>query len=214
MKRLLLAAIFALPALPVAAQNGANNVDCSRPGAGPCVHLPVQSAPPALTGAVDWLTQTTAGGMRVQLQDGAGHDVSGATPLPVSLPPGIGLGSVSKRLTSSELMKSTTGATGNSFRVLVYQAAPTLTGVFNTSAYLPLAADITTGAYIGSWDCSSMVANTDDGFYDCAANRPSGNNAFNLTDGTLRFVVLATGAYVSGSGETFTVLADVLASVP
>ena len=117
-------------------------------------------------------------------------------------------------ITGIMLEKSTTGATGATFRVFVYKAAPTLTGVFNTSVYLALAADITSGAYVGSWECATQVVNTDNSYYDCSANRPSGNNAFNLTDGTLQFVVVATGAYVSGSSETFVVTADLLTSVP
>jgi len=121
---------------------------------------------------------------------------------------------VSGNITGIMLVKSTTNATAATFRVLAYQAAPTLTGVFNDSVYTPLAADIASGAYVGSWECSTQVVNGDNGYYDCSPNRPAGNNAFNLTDGTLQFVVVATGAYVSGSSETFRVLADLLATAP
>lgn len=79
---LLAALLLAAPAL---AQNGANDLACQSGGA-PCVRVPVQSSPPTLSGhATDWLTQTTAGGLRVQLQDGAGHDAGLANPLPVSI---------------------------------------------------------------------------------------------------------------------------------
>ena len=122
--------------------------------------------------------------------------------------------SVTGNITQLNLMKSTTGATGATFRIYAYQAAPTLTGVFNTSTYLALLADITSGAYLGSWECTSQIINTDNSYYSCTSNNPSGNNAFNLTDGILRFVILATGAYVSGSSETFNVTADLLTSVP
>lgn len=117
-------------------------------------------------------------------------------------------------LTGLMLVKSTTGATAATFRVFVFKAAPTLTAVFNDSVYLVPIADITSGAYVGSWECSTQTVNTDNGYYDCSANRPIGYNQFNLTDGTLRFVVVATGAYVSGSSETFNVIADIAASVP
>lgn len=116
-------------------------------------------------------------------------------------------------LTKLALMKSTTGATAATFRVFAYKAAPTLTSVFNTTVYLALAADILSGAYIGSWECATQVVNTDNSYYDCSNNTPIGYNQFQLTDGILRFVIVATGAYVSGSSETFTVLADITKNV-
>ena len=133
---------------------------------------------------------------------------------PLTMTVSAGTATVNGNITGIMLVKSTTGATAATFRVLVYQAAPTLTAVFNTTVYTPLIADLASGAYVGSWECSTQVANADSGYFDCSANRPSGNNAFNLSDGTLRFVIVATGAYVSGSSETFRVIADVLASAP
>lgn len=113
-----------------------------------------------------------------------------------------------------QLVKSTTGATAATFRLFAFQAAPTLTGIFNGSTYLVPLADITSGAFVGSWECATQVVNSDNSFYDCTANRPIGVNSFNLTDATLRFIVTTTGAYVSGSSETFNVIADLLTSVP
>lgn len=121
---------------------------------------------------------------------------------------------VNGNITGIRLIKSTTGATAATFRVLVYQGVPTLAGVFNGSTYTPLIADLATAAYVGSWECTVQTVNSDNSSYECQANSPSGNNGFNLTDGTLRFVPLATGAYVSGSSETFQVVADILASAP
>ena len=121
---------------------------------------------------------------------------------------------VTGNLTGVMLVKSTTGATAATFRVYVFKSAPTLTGVYNTTTYLVPLADITSPALIGTWDCTNQIVNTDNSRYDCVSNQPSGNNAFNLTDGTLQFVIAATGAYVSGSSETFNVMADTLQSVP
>ena len=117
-------------------------------------------------------------------------------------------------LTKVALVKSTTGATGATFRVFVYQGAPTLTGVYNTSTYLTLIADLQSGAYLGSWECLTQVVNTDNSYYDCSSNTAIGYNQFNLTDGILRFVVVATGAYVSGSSETFNIISDTSVSMP
>jgi hypothetical protein len=133
---------------------------------------------------------------------------------PVTITISSVVATVNGYLTRVTLDKSTTGATAATFRVLLYQTAPTLTGVFNTSTYLPLAADILSAAYVGSWECTTQQVNTDNSYYDCSPNAPNGTNAFSLTDGVLRAVVVATGAYVSGSSETFNVGVDVLASVP
>jgi hypothetical protein len=121
---------------------------------------------------------------------------------------------VTGNITGVTLTKSTTGATAATFRVYAFQAAPTLTAVFNGTTYLTPIADLASAAFIGSWDCNTQIVNSDNSYYECSANRPSGNDAFNLTDGTLRFVVAATGAYVSGSSETFQINADLLTSVP
>jgi hypothetical protein len=121
---------------------------------------------------------------------------------------------VTGNITGISLTKSTTGATAATFRVHVFQAAPTLTGIFNTTVYLTPIADLASAAYLGSWECATQIVNSDNSYYECSPNRPAGNLAFNLTDGTLRFVLVATGAYVSGSSETFQVSADILTSVP
>ena len=175
-------------------------------GIGASKHL-VSSTLTKITGAGTYTGATTTAPLAICLF----ASVTPCAPLTMTV---SATTTVTGYITGIMLEKSTTGATGATFRVFVYKAAPTLTGVFNTSVYLALAADITSGAYVGSWECSTQVVNTDNSYYDCSANRPSGNNAFNLTDGTLQFVIVATGAYVSGSSETFVVTADLLTSVP
>jgi hypothetical protein len=110
------------------------------------------------------------------------------------------------------LIKSSTGATGATFIVRAYQAAPTLTSVFDTTVYTPKYAD--NAAKIGTWTCGSQVVNGDNSSYECISDAPDAHRGFNLTDGTLRFIVEATGAYVPTSGETFVVTADIVASAP
>lgn len=112
------------------------------------------------------------------------------------------------------LVKSTTGATAATFRILAYQAAPTLTSTFDATTYTPKLADITSGARIGAWTCATQVVNGDNSSYECTADAGDGHRAFNLTDGILRFLVETTGAYAPGSGETFNVIADIVASAP
>lgn len=123
-------------------------------------------------------------------------------------------GAVNGYVTSLRLEKSTTGATGATFAVLLYQAAPTLTGIFDASVYTPKAADITSGALVGYWTCSTQVVNGDNGSYECTSTTNSGNQAFSTANGTLYGVIETTGSYAPGSGETFSVIADVLASAP
>lgn len=112
------------------------------------------------------------------------------------------------------LEKSSTGATGATFLVYLYQAAPTLAGIFDTSVYNVKAADITSGAWLGTWTCSTQQVNTDNSSYECSAQASSGNNSFSVTDSLLRAVLVTTGAYAPASGETFAVIADTLQSAP
>lgn len=57
------------------AQNGLNSTTCTLSAALNCLRAPVWATPPTITSTVDYLTQTPFGGLRVQLQDGAGHDI-------------------------------------------------------------------------------------------------------------------------------------------
>lgn len=106
-------------------------------------------------------------------------------------------------LTDLSLTKSTTGATAAAFRIYAYQAAPTLTSVFDTSVYTPLLADITGGKFVGAWECSTEIVNGDNATYNCTSSSNDGHQNFTLTDGNLYFVLTTTGAYAPGSGETF-----------
>ena len=198
------ATIKAASTAPLAADTAL--VATLRDGVGASKHI-VSSTLTKITGAGTYTSATTAAPEAICLF----ASVTACAPLTMTV---SSVATVTGNITGIMLEKSTTGSTAATFRVFVYQAAPTLTSVYNTSTYLALAADVTSGAFVGSWECASETVNTDNGYYDCTANRPSGNNAFNLTDGTLRFVVLATGAYVSGSSETFNVIADLLTSVP
>lgn len=117
-------------------------------------------------------------------------------------------------VTSLRLEKSTAGATGATFAVLLYQTAPTLTSTFDATVYTPVSADVTSGALVGYWSCPTQVANGANSTYECTSTTNSGNQAFSTANGTLYAVVLTTGSYAPGSGETFTVIADMLASSP
>jgi hypothetical protein len=118
-------------------------------------------------------------------------------------------------ITSMRLTKSTTGAVGASFVVYVYAAAPTLTSVFDTTGYTPKLADIVASPtkFIGAWFFSNQTINGDNSTYDGLSSSNNSLQAFNLTDGTLRFVLATTGAYVPGSGETFTLTVDMTTNV-
>lgn len=117
-------------------------------------------------------------------------------------------------ITGLRLTKSTTGATGSTFLVLLYQGAPTIAAAtFDASAYTPKLADVQSNVFLGSWACATQVVNGDNSTYDCTANTPSGHQAFALTDGLLRALVLTTGAYAPGNQENFLLQLDVLATV-
>lgn len=117
-------------------------------------------------------------------------------------------------VTGVRLVKSTTGATGSTFLVLLYQTPPTIAAAtFDAAAYTPKLADMQSNAFLGSWGCSTQVVNGDNSTYECTSNTPSGNQAFNLVDGVLRALVLTTGAYAPGSQENVFLQLDVLATV-
>lgn len=106
-------------------------------------------------------------------------------------------------ITALMLTKSTTGATAATFRVYAFQGVPTLTSIFDASAYTPVLADISAGKFVGAWECATQVVNTDNSTYNCTSSTNDGHQAFQLTDGMLEFVLVATGAYAPGSGENF-----------
>jgi len=121
----------------------------------------------------------------------------------------VNSGSVTRIL----LQKSTTTATGGAqFRVDVFETAPTMTGIYDATAYTIPAVDVLSRAYVGTWECPQAEANLET--FECSAHATNGYNAFQVTAGKLYFVVKATAPYVRPTGETFTVLADVYATVP
>jgi hypothetical protein len=136
--------------------------------------------------------------------------VTACAPLTVAISADATAGAVSGELRNVRLIKSTTGATGATFRVLMFTASPTLTSVFDTTVYTPKLADITASPtkFVGSWECASQKVNGDNSTYDCIATTNSGTQSFLSADGNLYAVVTATGAYAPGSGETFYILAD------
>jgi hypothetical protein len=97
--------LVGLASPPAQAQNGANDTACSASRILGCFRAPVLAAPPTLTGAVDWVSQTVYGGFRVGIEDGAGHDVSTAYPLPV------GVGQRALTLVPLDVASVTTGGT-------------------------------------------------------------------------------------------------------
>jgi hypothetical protein len=118
-------------------------------------------------------------------------------------------------ITSMRLTKSTVGAVGASFVAFAYAAPPTLTSVFDGTVYTPKLADIVASPtkFIGAWFFSNQTINGDNSTYDGLSSSNNSLQAFNLTDGTLRFVLATTGAYVPGSGETFTLTVDMTTNV-
>jgi hypothetical protein len=50
--------------------------------------------------------------------------------------------------------------------------------------------------------------------FECTSERSRGFNAFQVTNGTLYFVISATAPYVRPAGETFTLLPDLSVAVP
>lgn len=106
-------------------------------------------------------------------------------------------------ITSLSLTKSSTGATGATFRVYAYQDVPTLTSVFDTTVYTPKIADITASKYIGAWECGAQTVNGDNSRYNCTSATNDTHQNFKLTDGKIYFVLTTTGAYAPASGETF-----------
>jgi hypothetical protein len=115
-------------------------------------------------------------------------------------------------ITRVVLQKSTTGATSAQFRVVAFQTAPTLTGIYDATAYTVPAVDMLSRAFVGMWECAQANANLES--FECSPDSPSGFNAFNVTAGTLYFAVEAIAPYVRATGETFTVLPDIAATVP
>ena len=110
------------------------------------------------------------------------------------------------------LQKSTTGATAASFRLNIFETAPTMTAIYDTTAYVIPAADVLSKAWLGGWSCTTTNANLES--FECSPDASSGYNAFNTTNGTLYGIVTATGAYVRATGETFNIVADISATVP
>ena len=106
---------------------------------------------------------------------------------------------------SVQLTKSTTNATNASFTVMIYQIAPTLTGIKDASAYSPSLADITAGKLAASATCASpTLTNSNNAFYQCALANANATAAY-VSDNSsnLYAMIQANAAYAPGSGETF-----------
>jgi hypothetical protein len=133
----------------------------------------------------------------------------------VCAPPTITVSSdaaVTGTVAGLRLIKSSTGATGATFAILLYQATPTVTSVFDATTYTPRIADITTNRLIGAFTCNNQVVNVDNSTYECAST--AGNGLPNFNGITLTAMILTTGAYAPASGETFSVQADLVTNVP
>lgn len=104
-----------------------------------------------------------------------------------------------------KLTKSTTSAANASFTVMIYQIAPTLTGIKDASAYSPSLADITSGKFATSATCTApTLTNSNNLQYQCTLANPNGTGSY-VTDNasSLYAVIQANAAYAPGSGETF-----------
>jgi len=110
------------------------------------------------------------------------------------------------------LQKSTTGATAASFRVNIFETAPTMTAIYDATAYTIPAADVLSKAWLGGWSCTTANANLET--FECFPDAPAGYNAFNTANGTIYGIVAVPGAYVRATGETFNIVADIAATVP
>jgi hypothetical protein len=82
-----------------------------------------------------------------------------------------------------------------------------MTGIYDATAYTVPAVDELSRAAIGTWTCSQANANLMT--FECSSDRAIGFNAFNVTAGTLYFIVEAIAPYVRATGETFTLLPDI-----
>ena len=106
---------------------------------------------------------------------------------------------------SVQLIKSTTASANATFTVMIYQIAPTMTGIKDASAYSPSLADITGGKFVASASCASpSLTNSNNLLYQCTLANPTGTAAY-VTDNssTLYAMIQANAAYAPGSGETF-----------
>lgn len=103
-------------------------------------------------------------------------------------------------VTQGRLILNSTVTTNASFTIHLYDAAPTLTGLSDDSAFSPLWADA--AHRVGSFTCSTPVANTDNVTFDCSSSN-SGNPLNFAADGSsqLYAVLQVNGAYVPTSGE-------------
>ena len=108
------------------------------------------------------------------------------------------IGSIVRRV---RMRKSSTGVSGSSFRVHLYNSLPTVT---NGDGGVWLS---TTSGYIGSFDVT-----IDKAFSDGSGGAGVANNGVdvNLIYGTVYGLVEARGAYTPVSGETITVELEVV----
>jgi hypothetical protein len=112
------------------------------------------------------------------------------------------------------MLEKSGSSTAGQFTIWLFSAAPTTTGLFDASAYVgPYAADITSGAYLGSLACTSGQA-TNDGtaqvFYECTPNVPQGWIQYQTLSGQtyVDALISVTNAYTPASGEVFKIVAN------
>lgn len=110
------------------------------------------------------------------------------------------------RIIGVRLTKSTTTTTNASFTIAIYQAAPTLTGIHDGSAFTPKLADVTSGAYVTLATCNNWTVNGDNATTQCVLANPIGMAGYTSdVSGNIYAVIQANAAYSPGSGEQFLV---------
>lgn len=108
------------------------------------------------------------------------------------------------------LLKSGSSLTNASFNIWLFKAAPTLPAGDQASYVGPYAADISSGAYLGEFSCTSM-ANTNDAsaqaYSECTPVGQTWIPYQTLSGQTYVDALISTGgAYTPVSGETFTLV--------
>jgi hypothetical protein len=112
------------------------------------------------------------------------------------------------------LEKTSTTITGATFTIYFFSGAPTTTSKFDASAYpAPFAADITSGAYLGSYTCNAMQATADataQAFSECTPTAPQGWMQYQTLSGQtfVDALLVVTGNYTPSSAEVFTITAN------
>lgn len=115
-------------------------------------------------------------------------------------------------ITGARLYTNGTGASGATYKVYLFSAAPTISGLSDQSTYVgPYAADLTGGTFVGTLTCSAMTP-TNDGtptyWSECSIGNLVSNALQFIGSGptvTLDGMIEVTNGYTPISNEQITV---------